>query len=255
MIVLKNVEQIDKIKKACRLVAEGLSKIKKMAQPGVLTLDLDTWAEGFCFDNGAFPAFKGYKDFPYTLCTSINSEIVHGLPKKSPLLEGDILSVDFGVILDGYYGDSAFTIPIGEVSDEASHLMRTGQECLYKGIKAAQEGNRLNQISHAIQSHAEDNGYTVVRKYVGHGVGAQLHEDPQIPNYTDKPTEGILLKQGMVFAIEPMILQFRQETITRRNKWTVKTEDNGLAVHWEHTVALTNKGIEVLTTRKGKEIL
>lgn len=255
MIVLKNVEQIKKIKNACRLVATGLSKIKKMAQPGVQTLELDTWADNFCFENGALPAFKGYRDFPNTLCTSVNSEIVHGIPNKSLLMEGDILSVDFGMILDGFYGDSTITIPIGEVSEEATHLIKIGQECLYKGIKAAKIGNRLNQISHAVQAHAESNGYSVVRKYVGHGVGADLHEDPQIPNYTDKPNEGVMLRKGMVFAIEPMLLQFGQETITRRNRWTVRTKDDGLAVHWEHTVALTDKGIEVLTTRKGKEIL
>ena len=252
MIVLKNVKQIEKIRKACSLVAEGLSEIKKMAQPGVLTLDLDAWAENFCYDHGALPAFKGYRNFPYTLCSSVNSEIVHGFPKKSPLLEGDILSIDFGVLLDGYYGDSAFTLPIGKVSDEASHLISIGKECLYKGIKATKEGNRLNQISHAIQSHAEGNGYNVVRKYVGHGVGAYLHEDPQIPNYTKDPNGGVLLKHGMVLAVEPMILQFKQETVTNKNKWTVRTKDNGLAVHWEHTVVLTNKGMEILTLRKGE---
>lgn len=255
MIVLKNSEQIKKIRRSCELVAKGLSQISKLAQPGILTIELDSWAEQFCYDNNALPAFKGYKNFPCTLCTSINSEVVHGIPNKSPLLDGDILSVDFGVLLDGFYGDSAITIPIGKsASKEASHLISIGQECLYEGIKQAYEGNRLNNISHAIQTHAEKNGYSVVRKFVGHGVGANLHEEPQIPNYTDKPGEGILLKKGMVLAIEPMVLQFEHHVKTRRNGWTVLTEDGGLAVHWEHTVAITDKGTEVLSSRKGIEI-
>lgn len=254
MIVLKNLEHIEKIRKSCRLVATGLSKIKKMAQPGVTTMELDTWAENFCYENGAEPAFKGYKNYPFTLCTSVNSEIVHGMPRKSVLVKGDILSVDFGVLLDGFYGDSAITIPIGNVKKETNRLVRVGQECLYEGIKQAYKGNRLNNISHALQTYAEKHGYSVVRKFVGHGVGAKLHEDPQIPNYTDKPGEGIELKSGMVLAIEPMLMEKDYKTKTRRNGWTVITEDGGLAAHWEHTVLITDTGTEVLTTRKGKEI-
>lgn len=254
MIVLKNSEHIEKIRRSCRLTAIGLSNIKKMARPGVTTMELDTWAENFCRENGAEPAFKGYKDYPYTLCTSINSEVVHGMPRKSILVEGDILSIDFGVLLDGFYGDSAITIPIGNVSEEAYRLMNIGQECLYAGIKQAYKGNRLNNVSYALQTYAEKHGYSVVRKFVGHGVGARLHENPQIPNYTNKPGEGIELKAGMVLAIEPMLMEKDYKTSTRRNGWTVVSDDGGLAVHWEHTVLITDTGTEVLTTRKGKEI-
>jgi methionyl aminopeptidase len=250
MIVLKNLEQIEKIRRSCSLVSIALSKIQEMTQPGISTEELDSWAENFCYKNGAKPAFKGYKNFPYTLCTSVNSEVVHGMPGDLILKDGDILSVDFGVLLDGYYGDSAITIPVGNVSPEALHLIKTGQECLYKGIEQVYEGNRLNQISHAIQSNAEENGYSVVRQYVGHGIGADLHEPPQIFNFTKKPNEGVLLKRGFVIAIEPMVLQFSDRVTEQKDGWTVRTKDDGLAVHWEHTVAITEKGTEILTLRE-----
>jgi methionyl aminopeptidase len=251
MIVLKNLEQIKKLRKSCHLTAEALSEIKEMVRPGISTIELDSWAENFCYKNGALPGFKGYKNYPNALCTSLNSEVVHGLPNDRPLKEGDILSVDFGVLLDGYYGDSAITIPVGKVSDEALRLIKTGQECLYKGIEQTSEGNRLNQISHAIQSHAEKNGYSVIRKFVGHGIGKNLHEEPSIANHTKKPNEGIILKRGLVIAIEPMVLQYNNEVY--ENGWTVATVDGGLAVHWEHTVAITEKGMEILTLREGED--
>lgn len=250
MIVLKNLKQISKLRKSCYLTAKALSKIKEMAKPGISTIELDNWAENFCYENGALPGFKGYKNYPNALCTSLNSEVVHGLPNNKPLKEGDILSVDFGVLLDGYYGDSAITIPIGKVSDEALRLIKTGQECLYKGIEQTREGNRLNQISYAIQSHAEKNGYSVTRKHVGHGIGLDLHEEPSIANHTKKPKEGVILKRGLVIAIEPMLLQYGHEVDEKG--WTVTTKDGGLAVHWEHTVAITEKGVEILTLRKGE---
>ncbi len=254
MIVLKNLEHIEKIRKSCKLVATGLSQLSKMAKPGVTTMELDTWAEQYCYDHGAEPAFKGYKKYPYTLCTSVNSEIVHGMPRKSPLIRGDILSIDFGVLLDGFYGDSAITIPIGNVKKETKRLIKIGEDCLYLAIGQAYKGNRLNNISWAIQSFAEKNGYSTVRKFVGHGIGAELHEDPQIPNHTDKPGEGIELKSGMVLAIEPMLMEGDFKSTTRRNGWTSITADGGLAVHWEHTVLITDEGVEVLTSRKkGKE--
>ena len=253
MIILKNLAHIEKIRRSCKLVAEGLSRLSEMSQPGITTMELDTWAENFCYKNKAEPAFKGYKNYPFTLCTSVNSEIVHGMPRESTLAKGDILSIDFGVLLDGFYGDSAITIPIGNVKKEASRLIRVGQECLYQGIRQAYKNNRLNNISYALQTYAEKHGYSVVRKFVGHGVGAELHEDPQIPNYTNKPGEGIQLKPGMVIAIEPMIMEKDHKAETKRNGWTVVTADGGLAAHWEHTVLITEEGTEILTSRKGKE--
>lgn len=253
MIFLKNLAQIEKLRKACSLTATGLSAIKDMARPGVSTIELDAWAENFCHENEGMPGFKEYKNYPYSICASLNSELIHGFPTEEPMKEGDILSVDFGVLIGGYYGDSAITIPIGKVSKEADDLIKIGKECLYQGIIQAYSGNRLNNISQAIQTHAEKNGYSVARKFVGHGVGRNLHEEPQIPNYTKKPGEGIKLKPGMVIAIEPMLLQYEYGTKAKKNGWTVSAEDGGLTVHWEHTVLITDKGSEILTTRRGKE--
>jgi methionyl aminopeptidase len=250
MIFLKDDLQIDKMRRSCKLVAKCLELTKDTAKPGMTTLELDELAALFAKDNGAIAAFKGYKGFPYSICASVNDEIVHGMPNDRPLQEGDILSVDYGILLDGYYGDSAITVPIGQVSDTITKLIKTGQECLYRGIEAFCEGSRLNQISHAIQSHAESNGYGVVRGFVGHGIGRDLHEEPQIFNFTKKPTEGIILKKGMVFAIEPMITEKAWGLKKDPNGWTVRTNDGGMAVHWEHTAALTRKGMEILTLRE-----
>jgi len=250
MIFLKDDLQIDKMRKSGRLVAKYLELVRDTAKPGVTTLELDELATLFAKDNGAIPAFKGYKNFPYSICASVNDEIVHGMPNDRPLQEGDILSVDYGILLDGWHGDSTITIPIGQVSEDAAKLIKTGQECLYRGIDEFREGSHLNQISHAIQSHAESNGYGVIRNFVGHGIGRNLHEKPQIFNFTKKPKEGVILKSGMVFAIEPMIVEGSYNAKTDNNKWTVRTSDGKLAVHWEHTIALTGKGIEILTLRE-----
>ncbi len=252
MIFLKDDLQIDKIRKSCKLVAKYLQIVIDIVETGdyTTTLELDELATLFAEDNGAIPAFKGYKNFPYSICASVNDEIVHGMPNDRPLQEGDILSVDYGILLDGYYGDSAITVAIGEVPETTTKLIKTGQECLYRGIKAFCEGSRLNQISHAIQSHAESNGYEVIRNFVGHGIGRNLHEQPQILNFTKKPNKGVILKNGMVFAIEPMIVAGNYGTKTGSNKWTVRTLDGELAVHWEHTAALTGQGIEILTLRE-----
>jgi len=251
MIVLKAESQIDKIRKSCQLVAQYLQIVKEITETedGVTTLELDDVAATFAKDNGAIAAFKGYKNFPYSICACVNDEVVHGMPNEKPLQEGDVLSVDYGILLDGYYGDSTITVPIGQVSENASRLIKTGQECLYRGIDAFCEGARLNQISHAIQSHAESNGYGVVRSFVGHGIGRDLHEEPQLFNFTDKPNEGIMLKRGFVLAIEPMVVEGSYELTHDANKWTVRTKDGKLSVHWEHTVALTEKGVEILTLR------
>ncbi len=252
MIFLKDELQIDKMRKSCKLVAKYLQIVIDIVETGdyTTTLELDELAALFAKDNGAIAAFKGYKNFPYSICASVNDEIVHGMPNNKPLQEGDILSVDYGILLDGYHGDSAITVAVGQVPETTTKLIKTGQECLYRGIEAFCEGSRLNQISHAIQSHAESNGYEVVRNFVGHGIGRDLHEQPQIFNFTKKPREGVVLKDGMVFAIEPMIVEGNYGTKTDSNKWTVRTLDGELAVHWEHTVALTGQGIEILTLRE-----
>jgi methionyl aminopeptidase len=252
MIFLKDDLQIDKIRKSCKLVAKYLQIVIDIIETDdyTTTLELDELAALFAKDNGAIAAFKGYRGFPYSICASVNDEIVHGMPNNRPLQEGDILSVDYGILLDGWYGDSAITVPIGQVPRDTTKLIKTGQECLYRGIEAFCEGSHLNQISHAIQSHAESNGYNSVRNFVGHGIGRNLHEQPQIFNFTDKPEEGVVLKSGMVFAIEPMITAGSYELEPCGNGWTVKTKDRKLSVHWEHTVALTREGIEILTLRE-----
>jgi len=254
MIVLKNELQISKIRKSCRLVAKYLKMVEILVKTtdSLTTLMLDELAEEFALDHGAIPAFKGYKNFPYSICACVNNEVIHGMPNDKPLQDGDILSVDYGILLDGYYGDSAITIPIGDVPDSTKKLIKTGQECLYHGINVFCEGSRLNGISHAIQSHAESNGYDVVRDFVGHGVGKNLHEEPQVFNFTNKPKEGVILRRGMVIAIEPMVVTGSYELETDPNRWTVRTKDGKLSVHWEHTVALTGKGMEILTLRKGE---
>lgn len=251
-MILKTLKEIEKIAKANQLVAEYLQLAIDVVEceDKITTLELDHLAELFTRDSGAVPAFKGYKGFPYSICSSINSEVVHGMPSNKPLQKGDILSIDFGILLDGYYGDSAITIPVGKVSKEAESLIKVGQECLYRGIKQTCEGARLNQISHAIQQHAESNGYGVVRKFVGHGIGKNLHELPQIPNFTKKPNDGIILKRGAVLAIEPMIVAGSYKLLTESDGWTTRTKDGKLAVHWEHTVAITESGPKILSLRE-----
>lgn len=256
MIVLKSELQIDKIRKSCQLVAKYLQLVIDIIEAeykNMTTLELDEIATLFARDNGAIPAFKGYRNFPYSICASVNDEVIHGMPNNRPLQEGDILSVDYGILLDGYYGDSAITVSIGQVSEDTTKLIKTGQECLYHGIDAFCEGSRLNGISHAIQSHAESNGFDVVRAYVGHGIGRNLHEDPQVYNFTKNKMAGPLLKHGMVIAIEPMILEPVPNGCDLqhdKNGWTVRTLMGELSAHWEHTVALTNKGTEILTLRE-----
>jgi len=250
MIVLKDEAQIEKIRKSCQLVAKYLEWVADNVDVGMTTLELDKMATLFARDHGAIAAFKGYKNFPYSICACVNDEVIHGMPNDKPLQEGDILSVDYGILLDSWYGDSAITIPIGQVSEDTTKLIKTGQECLYHSINEFCEGSRLNQISHAIQSHAESNGYQVVKNFVGHGIGRNLHEEPQVYNFTTKPKDGIRLHRGLVLAIEPMVVAGSNILSQDDNKWTVRTKDGKLAVHWEHTVALTDKGTEILTLRE-----
>lgn len=246
MIELKNASQLDKMRKAGQVVAETLALMREMARPGVTTQDLDLAAENYIRSQGAIPAFKGYNGFPATLCTSINEQVVHGIPGLRPLESGDIISIDCGAILDGYVGDSALTLPIGDISDELQKLLQVTNESLMLGIAQAQLGNRLYDISHAVQTHVEANGFSVVRDYVGHGIGRAMHEDPQLPNF-GKPGRGPRLEVGMALAIEPMVNMGTYEVQTLENHWTVVTKDRRPSAHFEHTVAITENGPEILT--------
>ncbi len=246
MIILKSPQEIERMKGSCRIVAEVLEILKGAAHPGVTTLALNQLAEKETAKRGAKPAFKGYSGYPYSLCCSLNEQVVHGMPGGRKLLSGDILSIDFGVIFDGYYGDAALTLPVGEISDSAQRLLKVTEESLEEAIAAARQGNRLSDISYAVQSYVEARGYSVVRDFVGHGIGKNLHESPQIPNF-GQPGRGVKLKAGMVLAIEPMINEKSHEVRVLEDGWTAITCDGGLSAHFEHTVAITEKGPVVLT--------
>lgn len=230
----------------CRIVAEILSQLRQMVRPGVTTLSLDAFAEQEARRRGATPAFRGYGGYPYCLCCSINNEVVHGMPRNTPLGDGDIVSLDFGVVYDGFFGDAAVTLPVGRVSDNALRLITATEESLYAAIDLAKADRRLGDISSAVQTHVEARGYSVVRDFVGHGIGKSLHEAPQIPNY-GLPGRGVKLKPGMVLAIEPMINEKRPEVRVLDDGWTAVTCDGGLSAHFEHTVAVTDHGPEILT--------
>lgn len=228
------------------IVAEALLIMKSRAEEGITTAELNIIAEDFANKNKAKPAFKGYRGFPFSICSSRDAEIVHGFPSTLPLVNGTMLSIDFGILKNKYYGDAAITFPIGEASSDMINLIRTTEECLYIGIEKAVPGNRVGDISHAIQEHAESNGYNVIKKFVGHGIGRNLHESPQIPNF-GKAGKGILLKEGMVIAIEPMLTPGTAETVTMSDGWTVKTKDGTLSAHFEHTIAITKNGPKILS--------
>lgn len=246
MIYLKSREEIEKIRKACRLVAQALERLRAAIRPGVTTEELDRVAEDFIRRHGGLPAFKGYRGYPKSLCVSVNEEVVHGIPGDRRLKEGDIVSLDLGVIMDGYYGDAAITVPVGRVSELAQRLLKVTEEALYRGIEQARPGNRLTDISHAIQRHVEAAGFSVVRDFVGHGIGRELHEDPQVPNF-GPPNQGPRLRPGMVLAIEPMVNAGTWRVKILENQWTVVTADGELSAHFEHTVAVTEDGPEILT--------
>lgn len=247
MIVLRSQREIEKIRRSCLIVAEILKRLQEEVQPGVTTWELDTLSEDLAARRKAKPAFKGYHGYPYALCTSVNEEVVHGMPSKHrELKEGDIISIDFGVTIDGYYGDAAITVPVGKVSDEARELCRVTEDALYEGIRQIKPNHRLSDISHAIQQFVEARGFSVVREFVGHGIGQQLHESPQIPNY-GPAGKGVVLKPGMVFAIEPMINLGRAEVEILEDKWTAVTIDRKLSAHFEHTVAVTETEPDILT--------
>lgn len=249
-IHLKTGEEIDLMRHANQVVAEVLTLLENEATPGMTTWDLDRLSEECCRDLGAAPAFKGYYGFPASLCASINEEVVHGIPsRKRVLREGDIVSLDFGALYKGFYGDSAITVAIGHVNDRKARLMRVTEESLYKGIAEAQAGNRVSDISKAVQAHAEGAGFSVVRQYVGHGIGTQLHEAPEVPNYCAPDTSSPRLQAGMVLAIEPMINMGTYAVKTLGDRWTVVTEDRQPSAHFEHSVAITSTGPVILSNR------
>jgi methionyl aminopeptidase len=250
MIELKSKEQLARMRKAGRIVAETLELMRKMVAPGVTTEQLDRAAEDYIGKCNAIPAFKGYNGFPATLCTSINEEVVHGIPGLRALKSGDIISIDCGAIIDGYVGDSAITLPVGEISRELQNLLAVTEESLRFGIAQALKGNRLFDISHAVQTYVEENTMSVVRDYVGHGIGRKMHEEPQVPNF-GKPGRGPRLEVGMVLAIEPMVNLGGYQVETLENQWTVVTKDRRASAHFEHTVAITENGPEILTRIEG----
>ncbi len=234
------------MRKAGRMVAEVLQLLRERIQPGVTTLELDRLAEDRCKKWKARPAFKGYGGFPFTICASPNDRVVHGFPNQQPLQEGDIISIDFGLVIDGFYGDSAVTIPVGEINKTTQRLLDVTKESLELGIAAAQPGGRLSDISHAVQSRVECDHFSVVREFVGHGIGRQLHEDPQIPNY-GPPARGPILKVGMTMAIEPMVNIGLPAVKVLQDGWTAVTIDGCHSAHFEHTIAITESGPEILT--------
>ena len=246
MIVCKSPAELEKMRAANALVAEVLGELAGMVAPGVSSLDLDAVAEKMVRAAGAEPAFKGYRGFPNTLCTSVNDQVIHGIPSKTPLVEGDIISIDMGVKMGGFYGDSAVTVPVGRISEEAARLLRVTQESLEKGIEQVRLGGRVSDIGHAIQQHVEAAGFSVVREFVGHGIGASLHEEPQIANYGD-PGRGPRLAEGMTLAIEPMVNAGKPGVKMLSDGWTAVTRDGSLSAHFEHTVAVTKSGPLVLT--------
>lgn len=246
MIILKSQREINYLRDAGRVVAQALVEVKKAVKPEVTTQELDQIAEEYIKSCGAIPAFKGYHGFSGNICASVNEEVVHGIPGLRKLKNGDNVSIDIGAVINGYYGDAAITVPVGVVDAEVQQLLDVTEQSLYKGIEQAIAGNSLGDISHAIQAHAEQYGYGVVRDFVGHGIGRSMHEDPQIPNY-GIPGRGPRLKSGMTLAIEPMINMGTHEVKVLEDGWTVVTADNKRSAHFEHTVAITPEGPEILT--------
>jgi len=246
MIIGKSHKEIEKMRASGRLVGQVLQALRQMVGPGVTTLEVDVAADKMIRDAGAYPTFKGYNGFPFSICASVNEQIVHGFPSSYELQEGDIFSIDIGATLDGFVGDTATTIPVGTASEDRLKLIRVTDECLELAIEQCQAGKHLGDIGWAVQSHAEEHGYSVVRDYVGHGIGRRMHEDPQIPNY-GKPGKGPKIKKGYVFAIEPMVNMGSYYTKTLKDGWTVVTVDGLPSAHAEHTIAITEDGPEVLT--------
>ena len=247
MIYLKTPEEIALLRASNQLVGKTLAEVAKYIKVGVTTLELDKIAEDFIRSNGALPGFLGYGGFPNTLCVSVNDQVVHGIPSNYALKEGDIVSVDCGVLQNGYYGDSAYTFCVGEVDEKVKKLLKITKESLSLGIDSAQHGNRIGDIGYAIQRHCQAAGFSVVRKLVGHGVGKNLHEDPEVPNF-GKKGQGVLLKEGMVIAIEPMINMGNRDVVQEKDGWTIRTIDRKPSAHFEHTIAIRKGKAEILST-------
>lgn len=247
MIFLKTNEEIELLRESSRLVGKTLAEVAKLIQPGVNTLTLDRRAEEFIRDNNAIPGFLGYGGFPNTLCISLNSQVVHGIPSNYELKEGDIVSVDCGVLKNGFYGDSAYTFAVGEISEEHKKLLRVTKESLYLGIQQAVDGKRVGDIGFAVQQHCEANNFGVVRELVGHGVGRNLHESPEVPNY-GKRGAGPKLKKGMVIAIEPMVNLGTRAIVFESDGWTTRTKDHKYSAHFEHTIAVGTTEADILST-------
>ncbi|HDR5685796.1 TPA: type I methionyl aminopeptidase [Bacillus anthracis] len=247
MIICKTPREIEIMREAGRIVALTHQELKQHITPGITTKELDQIAEKTIQKYGATPSFKGYNGFPRSICASVNEELVHGIPGKRKLKEGDIISIDIGAKYNGYHGDSAWTYPVGNISESVQKLLDVTEKSLYLGLEQVKPGERLSNISHAVQTHAEENGFSIVREYVGHGIGQDLHEDPQIPHY-GPPNRGPRLKPGMVICVEPMVNQGRRYVKTLSDDWTVVTVDGKWCAHFEHTIALTEAGYEILTT-------
>ena len=247
MIVLKTGRELSVMREACRISAGALQLVGKAIEPGITTAELDKIAEDYIRSKGAVPNFKNYQGYPATACISVNNEVIHGIPsKKRVIKQGDIVSVDLGALFNGYHGDNAATFACGDVSEEAKRLMDATRESLYEGIKAAVAGGRIGDIGHAVQSYIEARGYSVVRKFVGHGIGTKLHEAPEVPNF-GAPSRGIRLMPGMTLAIEPMVNAGGSEVEIMPDGWTVLTKDGSLSAHFEHTVAITSSGPQIMT--------
>ena len=246
MIELKSPREIDLMREAGRMVSAVIQELEGMIKPGITTKELDEKAEKTMYALGGEPAFKGYRGYPASICTSINEEVVHGIPGRRALREGDIIGVDVGVKFNGYYGDSAVTFPVGKINEESEKLLQVTQEALFQGIRAADVGNRIGDIAYEIQRTAESHGYSVVRDFVGHGIGSEIHQDPQVPNFGE-PHQGILLKKGMVIAIEPMVNLGTYEVEILQDGWTVVTKDRKRSCHFEHTISIHENEPEILT--------
>lgn len=248
MIYLKTDEEVELLRESNKLLGMAYGEVAKAIAPGVSTAKLDKIAEEFIRDHGGIPSCKGYEGYPATLCTSVNEQVVHGIPSEKVILkEGDIVSVDGCVLLNGFQADSAYTFPVGEVSEETMRLLRTTKECLLRGVEQAVTGRRIGDIGYAIQSHAEKAGYTVVREFVGHGIGREMHEDPEVPNY-GRRGNGVVLKNGMVLAIEPMVMSGRKNVIIENDGWTARAADRKPAAHYEFSVCVRNGKADILST-------
>lgn len=246
MIILKSSEEIKRIAQSCDIVARTLNAIKAKVKPGITTAEIESFADAYIRAKNAVPAFKGYRGYPASICTSVNNEVIHGIPSARVLKEGDIMGVDLGVYKDGFYGDAAYTFPVGKIRPEIERLLKVTEESLYIGIENARAGNRVSDISYSIQRHVESNGFSVVRAFVGHGVGSELHEEPQVPNF-GPPGRGPRLRPGMTLAIEPMVNEGGYEVLILDDGWTAITTDGKLSAHFEHTVLVTLNEPRILT--------